>query len=867
MEMMKSRKGILLTLVTVILVVLMLAELVTYVYTNINYETVDSFNNVANGGYRFAATLNSSTSSFLHTSLTDAVLALAKYEASGKRTNTPYINNTAYALQSLMMNGSIYGTNEITLMGGATLNNYTRAVVLQARNQNLKAAVSNASLQVYQTSPYSINATYTALVSVNSSSGIITYPLSASSGFLINGSQDLYSIQDGNNYTINIASGYPSAVLVGNVYAVSGSRGPFQFVYGTIIVTNSLTSCGGLPSRFENINFILAVPNDPAGSCGFGGVITYNNLPGPGAYTVPYLVYSSSSNIINKLNNGTSLLLDGKGLSLLDISQIKNAMNNGTYFRSTFAPSYLDWGQQNMSKRSQSGIFSFNLYNKQVAYLNGLPDYISAPIGSYFGTNNQLTASAWIYLTPNTNGPIFGVSSLAACGGGWNMPFLSTNGLTTYGWIYGDAAVLTYTVPSNGWYNLAITYNPSGSGLATFYVDGAQVGSETGEYSPSTVADYWTTCISGLPAGVNSHLTGQIAEVQAYSAALTHQQIYQLYLNGIDGLPAPSNSLVGWWPLNGNPNDYSGNGNNGITNSVAYGYLHGYSGNPVYDGSYYGGNLTNIMEGVSNCASISQCNNFAVQQLYLGSGNLSSKQGASLTAAATFGLANALVPNVAYFSGTSGYVEVANQLPVSTISMSAWVYLPSYANCAGPNCIIINKENEYEIAINSGGVFDSAIQPNWVWEPSTSNVPLNKWTFVAATWDGTTENLYVNGVLSGSVAPPNTGGIAQDTNCIRIGARGCPSAAVAFFNGSIADVQIYSTALSGTQISQLYQNDTVMGVNAIDRWPLSGGYNGIMNQTLDTANAMNFGNLKNVNIPCSTANAINNQCGVYFTQP
>jgi hypothetical protein len=864
MEMRKSRKGILLTLVTVILVVLMLAELVTYVYTNINYETVDSFNNVANGGYRFAATLNSSTSSFLHTSLTDAVLALAKYEASGKRTNTPYINNTAYALQSLMKNGSIYGTNEITLMGGATLNNYTSAVVLQARNQNLKATVSNASLQVYQTSPYSINATYTALVSVNSSSGIITYPLSASSGFLINGSQDLYSIQDGNNHTVNVANGYPSAVLVGNVYAVSGSRAPFQFLYGTIIVTNSLTSCGGLPSRFENINFILAVPNDPAGSCGFGGVITYNNLPGPGAYTVPYLVYSSGSNIINKLNNGTSLLLDGQGLSLLDISQIKNAMNNGTYFRSVFAPSYLDWGQQNMSKRSQSGIFSFNLYNKQVAYLNGLPDYISAPIGSYFGTNNQLTASAWIYLTPNTNGPIFGVSSLAACGGGWNMPFLSTNGLTTYGWIYGDAAVLTYTVPSNGWYNLAITYNPSGSGLATFYVDGAQVGSETGEYSPSTVADYWTTCISDLPAGVNSHLTGQIAEVQAYSAALTHQQIYQLYLNGIDGLPAPSNSLVGWWPLNGNPNDYSGNGNNGITNSVVYGYIHGYPGDPVYDGSFYSGNLTNIIEGVSNCANINQCNNTAVQQLYLGSGNLSSKQGASLSEAATSGLANAVVPNVAAFSG-SGYFEIANQLPVNTISVSAWVFVRGVPYFVGGG-VIINKQLEYEIAISNSGFFESAIQPNYGGESATSSMPLNKWTFVAATWDGVTENLYVNGVLSGSYALGG-GGITQDTNCIRIGAGGCPSPAFSVFNGSIADVQVYSTALSGAQIGQLYQNDTVIGVNAIDRWPLSGAYNGIANQTPDTANAMNFGNLKNVNGPCSTTNAINNQCGVYFTQP
>jgi len=29
-------------------------------------------------------------------------------------------------------------------------------------------------------------------------------------------------------------------------------------------------------------------------------------------------------------------------------------------------------------------------------------------------------------------------------------------------------------------------------------------------------------------------------------------------------------NLVGWWPLNGNPNDYSGNGYNGAANIVTY---------------------------------------------------------------------------------------------------------------------------------------------------------------------------------------------------------------------------------------------------------------------------------------------------------
>ena len=30
----------------------------------------------------------------------------------------------------------------------------------------------------------------------------------------------------------------------------------------------------------------------------------------------------------------------------------------------------------------------------------------------------------------------------------------------------------------------------------------------------------------------------------------------------------PSNGLVGWWPFNGNANDESGNGNNGVVNGA-----------------------------------------------------------------------------------------------------------------------------------------------------------------------------------------------------------------------------------------------------------------------------------------------------------
>ena len=56
-------------------------------------------------------------------------------------------------------------------------------------------------------------------------------------------------------------------------------------------------------------------------------------------------------------------------------------------------------------------------------------------------------------------------------------------------------------------------------------------------------------------------LYGKVANIQMYSAALSASQVTELYDLGLSGIPIQSKNLVGWWPLDGNLNDYSGNGN------------------------------------------------------------------------------------------------------------------------------------------------------------------------------------------------------------------------------------------------------------------------------------------------------------------
>jgi hypothetical protein len=61
-----------------------------------------------------------------------------------------------------------------------------------------------------------------------------------------------------------------------------------------------------------------------------------------------------------------------------------------------------------------------------------------------------------------------------------------------------------------------------------------------------------------------------IADVQIYNTTLSTSDVNSLYMEGIGGAPILSDGVVGWWPLNGNANDYSSNNNNGQATNVVY---------------------------------------------------------------------------------------------------------------------------------------------------------------------------------------------------------------------------------------------------------------------------------------------------------
>src|SRR3954470_19192301 len=77
----------------------------------------------------------------------------------------------------------------------------------------------------------------------------------------------------------------------------------------------------------------------------------------------------------------------------------------------------------------------------------------------------------------------------------------------------------------------------------------------------------------------------------------------------------------------------------------------------------------------------------------------------------------------------------------------------------------------------------------------TAALPLNAWSFLTGTYDGTNVRLYLNGTLVATKA--TSGGITASNSPLRIGGN---SVWGEWFNGLIDEVRVYNTALTAAQI-------------------------------------------------------------------
>jgi Concanavalin A-like lectin/glucanases superfamily len=175
-----------------------------------------------------------------------------------------------------------------------------------------------------------------------------------------------------------------------------------------------------------------------------------------------------------------------------------------------------------------------------------------------------------------------------------------------------------------------------------------------------------------------------------------------------------------------------------------------------------------------------------------GSGNGGSFGTATWSTAGKYG-------NALSFNGSSARVTVPDSSSLRLtdgMTLEAWVY-PTTVNSAWRDVIYKGSDDYYLEATSSnsgrpvaGGIFGGTYGETY----GTNNLASNAWTHLAATYDGTTLRLYVNGTQVSSIA--RSGTIKASAGPLTIG--GDPLYGQ-YFTGRIDDVRIYDAALTQAQ--------------------------------------------------------------------
>lgn len=209
---------------------------------------------------------------------------------------------------------------------------------------------------------------------------------------------------------------------------------------------------------------------------------------------------------------------------------------------------------------------------------------------------------------------------------------------------------------------------------------------------------------------------------------------------------APPSGMVAWYPAEGNASDIKG-GNNG-TPRANTAYAAGKVGQAFQFSTFNGSATTQV--NVTDSPSLRLSNALTIDAWI-----------------------NPTAPGVADNPIlVKGNLSSGNSQPYSILFVNAG---------AGDNRIIFR--------VGNNSTFDGV--------GSNSNIPLNSYTHIAVTYDGTTMSIYVNGALDASKTT-TIGTLNQNNLPLTIGGGS------ADFAGAVDELEIYNRALSQTEIQSIY---------------------------------------------------------------
>jgi hypothetical protein len=555
--------------------------------------------------------------------------------------------------------------------------------------------------------------------------------------------------------TTNIIGWYK---LAGDTRDYSGNNNP---AFASNITYKSITQIGAYP-LLQNGSQIPSTQNALTGFSASNGILGANGLFVSNYSNVGfgYLNSNGARGLINLTItefNGQRVFLTNKQL----VAWWPADEGSGNVLGDFAAPG--NPVVQLSDPKTYNGFPAWSLVNRNITnfqaanFTNGY--LLVNPVNAYnsITTTNTFTAVAWIYWEGPASASLEGIVG--------DMPTTSSPGWAFYENgqkntidLYLDGNTFGYpaqpiTFLADKWLMVSAQYNGN-SGLANIYLNGSVIKPDTaGAGIPLTTNTYYIGTASWSP-NTGHAFNGLISNEQVYSAYLNQIQINSLYLQGPTGAPIGGAGLIGWWALDGNPNDFSSVQNNGAAQSTV-----------VYQNQQY---LNYTAIGAPR---------YAISENPTGANTFNSIGSVNL--------------------GISGSATV-----IAWINPKQKQAAPIYNNIFTYGTAICPPNgNAIEIGMQATGIPFFSAGCDDTFPTNGPSVNFNSWNFLAATLSGTAVHFYLNGQWLNTTI--STTANAQAGPVVIGGRLGSGTANV--FNGSITDVQVYNTVLTSSILTQIYQ--------------------------------------------------------------
>ena len=167
----------------------------------------------------------------------------------------------------------------------------------------------------------------------------------------------------------------------------------------------------------------------------------------------------------------------------------------------------------------------------------------------------------------------------------------------------------------------------------------------------------------------------------------------------------------------------------------------------------------------------------------------------------------------AEFNGTSDYIQLSEPFSHTNHTIAAWVYV---TNTSAEKFIFGARDTSNDgIAIWTPNDETIRYKINDVFLTSTTSVA-GQWAYITATYDGTTQRLYIDGSQETSQATSKTISTTTDATI------GKNNLGTDYYNGNLANLAIWNRALSSDEINSVmwksYEGLTGAESNGLKAW-------------------------------------------------